>query len=384
MQALLEPPVAADRAAFPPPASVASPPLRLGFLTPHDARDPMAFSGSAFHAADALARTPGVELSLFCPVPAFRRFSWLGDRLGLKPNRARIDEIEKTPLDAVVGFVATDLIDRLRIAAPLLHVTDATPSYLRETYGWNVPSGAEAAEARVLARASRAVYSSHAMAARAESDFAALRPDTAVLPFGVNLRLRPDRPPEKPPLDRLELVFLGSDWTRKGGDVAIAALDRLAAAGRSAHLTVIGTAPRALARRPDVTLAGYLDRSHPKKAERFADILGRAHLMLLPTRADCTPMVIAEAMAHGTPVLATDLGGIVTLLPDGGPGARLPLSAGPEDWARAILSLTGDDWAWERMSRAAFAHARDRLSWSAWASGIARLARRLAAPARAA
>lgn len=54
----------------------------------------------------------------------------------------------------------------------------------------------------------------------------------------------------------------------------------------------------------------FLDKNRPKDAARLSALYAEAHLLLLPSRADCTLTVIAEAMAHGTPVLATDVGGI--------------------------------------------------------------------------
>ena len=350
------------------PPRISSPVLRIGLLTPHDPFDLRAFSGTAFFAARALGDRADLRLA----TPGHAAPTALDRILGRRARAVTAAAFDE--LDAVVGLVATECLDRpdLPPDLPVIHVTDATPAFLRETYGWDIPQGADAAEARVLARADVAVYSSDAMARRAARDFGA-RP--AVLPFGINLPSRPGTCPEKPPLDRIELVLVASEWDRKGGPLALAVLDRLAALGRRAHLTVIGQSPRHLGRRDDVTCLGWLDKTKARDLRRLTAAFSRAHLALVPSRADCTPMTVAEAMAHGTPVIASDTGGMATLLPPRGPGLRLAPDAGVADWTRAILDLTSDDWAHAAMCLDAFRDARDRLSWEAWADGIVRLVR---------
>jgi glycosyltransferase involved in cell wall biosynthesis len=113
-------------------------------------------------------------------------------------------------------------------------------------------------------------------------------------------------------------------------------------------------------------IAGYLDKNRPRDAARLEALYAAAHLLILPTRADCTPMVLAEAGSFGTPGLATDTGGIGTLVSHGVNGCLLPLAAVPADWARAVISLTAEPRAYAALSRASFEFARTRLSWSAW------------------
>ena len=122
-----------------------------------------------------------------------------------------------------------------------------------------------------------------------------------------------------------------------------------------------------------MTVEGFLDKSRPQDAARLAEIYTRAHLMILPTRGDCTPMVIAEAMAHGTPVVVTDTGGTPEMLGGAGAGQILPLSATPIDWAREIVSITSDQGVYDFMSDAAFDRASTCFSWDIWASEIARI-----------
>lgn len=351
-------------------------PLELGLLTDHDPYDRRAFSGTVFFAARALAGQAGLRLRLV----GWRR-PHLADRVLRGRRRLRLSPEAFDGLDAVVGLVASAPLARLaamRPELPFLHVTDATPAFLRTEYGWAVPAGADIAEARVAERAAFTVYSSAAMAGRAARDLDLPRLSPVVLPFGVNFDRPPPQRPQKPPLGRLNLLFVGLDWERKGGDIAVAALERLRATGREAHLTVVGRCPQRHLGHPDITRAGLLNKNRPAEAARLSRLYAEAHLLVLPTRADCAPMVVAEAMAHGVPVLATGTGGIAAQIGSAGAGRVLPPYTSPALWAEEIAAMTADRTAYELMSDASFDRAATMFSWSAWASGIEALARRAA------
>lgn len=347
--------------------------LKLGFLTPHNPYDRRAFSGTAFFAARALERHRAIDLRI---LGTHRPPGWL-DRFFPQGETIAPARPALAGLDAVVGLVATSLLARVADVAPnlpLIHITDATPAFLRDEYGWAVPGHADRTEARLVTRAAATVYSSRTIGDRAGADLGlpGLRPET--IPFGVNLDSVPDICPGKPSLNRLNLLFIGLDWMRKGGDVAVAALDALRAAGQDAELTIVGRCPANVQTHPRVTYAGYLDKNRARDMARLTRLLSRAHLLLLPTRGDCTPMVMAEAMVHGTPVIATDTGGVGAVM--GGPGAGLlmPRFASPSDWATAIGEMTRDPDRYRFYSETAFDRARTELTWTSWSDAVARLA----------
>ena len=363
---------------FPPPSAQITPsgrPLVLGFLCPHNALDRRTFSGTPFHAAQALAARDDIRLRLIGNHRTPRRMDRL---LGRRTSEISFDSDDLEDLDAVIGLVATPLLDRLatlRPDLPFLHVTDATPQFLREAYGWSVPAEADALETRVAARSAGLVYSSRLLAGRAADDLGIPGLAAASLPFGVNFETLPEMPGTKPPLDRIELLFVGLDWARKGGDIAVATLEALRAAGRDARLTIVGRCPDRHLDHPAIRATGFLDKNRPRDAARLARLYAEAHLLLVPSRADCTPMVVAEAMAHGTPVLASDTGGIADLIGGQGAGRLLPPFTAPEVWAAAVTDLTGNADTYRFLSDAAFDRAAHHLSWKAWARGVTDLCR---------
>ncbi len=355
-------------------------PLRLGVLTPHNPYDQRAFSGTVFHAVRALTRQPGLDLTVIGPHRPRGRFDRLLRRPPerFEPSMLAPDGSDFDGLDAVVGLVASALLDEALMLTdlPLLHVTDATPGFLGELYRRTIPPGVRDREARILEGAT-AVYSSRMMRGRAAAEFG-LRPSgLRAVPFGVNFSDPPVGLPQKPPLDRLEILFVGGDWERKGGDLALEALERLRAAGRGAHLTLVGNVPDGL--RPvlqndrDVTVTGFLDKNRPRHLDRLQSLFARAHVLVLPSRADCTPMVVAEALAYGTPVLASDVGAIGEMV-GAGAGRILPLDATGQDWADTLLDMTADRTRYDMMADAASERTATSLNWENWARSIAGLA----------
>ncbi len=358
--------------------SLSSPtrPLRIGFLCPHNPFDRRAFSGTAFYAYRALAAHPQFDMHI---LGNHRRQS-LAERL-LKRASSKCEQAspeDLTGLDAVLGLVGSKLIAPLmpQLTVPYIHVTDATPAFLRDCYGWNIPVETDRREAWIAKSAAAAIYSSHEMAEQAAREFDTL---TTAIPFGINMDHLPTCQPAKPELDRANLLFVGNDWARKGGDIAISALTCLRARGVDAHLTVIGRLPEAYRGNPAITALGYLDKNRPRQAARLAAAYAEAHILILPTRADCTPMVAAEAMAHGTPVIGTDIGGMGTLLGGPGTGKMMPPEASGEDWANAVHEIIGNRAVYQALSDAAFDRAGTRLSWDRWAGEVVRVVDRLCA-----
>ena len=348
------------------------PKLQLGYLSAHNPFDRRAFSGTSFFAAQALENRPDVQLRVLGNHRAPRLF----DRIRA-PAPLDVDHIQIDGLDAVIGLAATPLLNQLidrHPELPVIHVTDATPAFLRDVYGWSVPAQADEAETCLARRAAKVVYSSQAIAARAAVDLSIQNLQPAAIPFGVNFEhLLSDCAP-KPSLARLNLLFVGLDWERKGGDVAVAALDELWAQGHDVQLTVVGRCPERHKNHPAIVYAGFLDKNRPKDAAKLSALYAQTHLLLLPSRADCTPMVVAEAMAHGTPVIATDVGGVREQIGGAGAGRILPAFASPQDWAEMILQCAEvENYAF--LAEASFDRAQNALSWSSWAHQIENLAR---------
>jgi glycosyltransferase involved in cell wall biosynthesis len=221
-----------------------------------------------------------------------------------------------------------------------------------------------ASERRALAAARRVVVTSEATAdLLTQLDLAAVR--AVVIEPGCDLPALPPRrtpPPDGP----VQLLCVASVTARKGHAVLLDALAPLAHLPWALHcvgsLTMDpGTASAA---RATARALGLQDRVHwhgAAEAEALPAHYARADLFVLPSLFEGYGMVIAEALAHGLPVVATDTGAAAPLLAAGGGAVVAPGDAAA---LRAALALLlADPARLGALGQAALA-ARERLpSW---------------------
>jgi glycosyltransferase involved in cell wall biosynthesis len=89
-----------------------------------------------------------------------------------------------------------------------------------------------------------------------------------------------------------------------------------------------------------------------------------AAVVVCPSRREGYGIVAREALAHGRPVVATSVGGLVDAVEDGVTGLLVP-PGDPSGLRGAIQTLLGNTDLQRRLGEAARAHARERFSWSA-------------------
>ena len=92
----------------------------------------------------------------------------------------------------------------------------------------------------------------------------------------------------------------------------------------------------------------------------LADWYRAADLTIVPSYSESFGLVALESQACGTPVVATDVGGLTTAVADGYSG-MLVSGHGARDWARVIGDLVTAPERWAELSVGAFAHARPLL-----------------------
>ncbi|MGE7469630.1 glycosyltransferase [Bosea sp. NPDC003192] len=157
--------------------------------------------------------------------------------------------------------------------------------------------------------------------------------------------------------EAIELLAVGSLVPRKGYDVLIAALERLA--DKPWRLTIVGADERAPATTAAlkaqiaatglsdrIRLAGVLDQDELDAAYAKAD------LFVMPSLFEGYGMVLTEALARGLPILCTTGGAAAETAPD---EAALKVPPGDAAALRAGLACLLDD-----------AHERRRRADAAW------------------
>lgn len=267
-------------------------------------------------------------------------------------------------------------VARLRLDVPVATWTDATFAGLVDFY----PSYTDlsprylrlghAMEREALQRVALAVYSSEWAARTAMESYGVPEKRVAVVPYGANI---PDPGPRTPGErgNGCRLLLVGRGWERKGVDLAIATTELLRARGVPATLDVVGSTPPAgTAVPPFVTVHGALEKDDPAAAARIGDLYDRASFFLLPTRADCNPVVLAEAQAYGVPVVTTDVGGTTAMVRENRSGWALPPAGFAEEAGGRIATAWASTDNYASLRREARRCYEETLNWGAAVSAL--------------
>ena len=126
---------------------------------------------------------------------------------------------------------------------------------------------------------------------------------------GLDLSEWPE-PFPKPTHAKPSILFVGGDFARKGGDV-LARVFQEYFVGKATLDLVTTSAVKVF--HPDIKIHTGLTSEDP----RLKSLYSKADIFVLPTIADTSSWACLEAMASGTPVIATDVGGIGDMVQDG-------------------------------------------------------------------
>ncbi|MDI7775501.1 glycosyltransferase [Asticcacaulis sp. EMRT-3] len=174
-----------------------------------------------------------------------------------------------------------------------------------------------------------------------------------------------DRPVKPAPQGTVVLGTLGRLHVNKGIDIMIRALASLRARGLDVRLRIGGDGPL---KDEMVALVRLLGLEHRVDFDgwvsRAADYLHALDLFVLPSRVEPFGLVVAESMAAGVPIVATDIDGPKEILLDGVLGVLSPKDD-PDALAFAIATALSDWPATLKKARAAQTYALTHFSLDA-------------------
>jgi glycosyltransferase involved in cell wall biosynthesis len=157
-------------------------------------------------------------------------------------------------------------------------------------------------------------------------------------------------PGDKPPSDRVRVLFVGGDFERKGGDLLVEWLETR----RDVELHVVTRTPPES--RPNLHIYTDIANNSPELVALYQ----QSDLFALPTRADCYSLVGLEAMACGLPVVLSSLGGTPDIVAENETGYLVPPDDKETLFGR-LDALASDAALRQRMGAAARARAVERF-----------------------
>jgi glycosyltransferase involved in cell wall biosynthesis len=152
------------------------------------------------------------------------------------------------------------------------------------------------------------------------------------------------------------ILFVGIDWTRKGGPTLLAAFDKIAEKFPWATLTIAGCSPTLS--HPRVTATGLIPRPD------VAELLANSSIFCLPSLIEPSAVASVEAMAFKLPVVATSIGGFPGMVKDGETGLLVP-PADPTALAGALSELLANPERARAMGQAGHRRGHELFTWDA-------------------
>jgi glycosyltransferase involved in cell wall biosynthesis len=296
--------------------------------------------------------------------------------------------------DVIYATACPELFAYANTDKPIIYFLDATFLQLTQGYPtysslakWNYRHGLEV-ERRALAKATQIIVTSEWAKQSAVKDFNADPKKISVIPFGANLQKEvSDAQVERMIMKRttnkqtIKLLFIGKNWIRKGGQFVLDAFKILNDKGIKTELTIVGTVPP---EKPDaypelLNVIPNLNKNLETDFQIFNSLLEESHAIILPTRADCTPIVFSEAAAYGLPIVTTNVGGVPSIVNHNENGIILDLNDDASAYAGAIEKIIADKTYVDYCINSRNLY-NEKLNWKLWernASAVFRKARQL-------
>jgi glycosyltransferase involved in cell wall biosynthesis len=291
-------------------------------------------------------------------------------------------------IDLVITLHPSDAA-YLRCRAPILLIHDVTwhllldfyPFYRRASLATASIDGGYELDRTAFANCAHMVFSSHWAAASAARDYGVDEHRISVQHFGPNLSHLLDRNELQAIIRQrgrgpCRLLFVAVDWVRKGGDLAMAIAEELRGRGLMVELEVVGCDP------PRTTSGivhrfGFLSKVDKDQEHRIEQLYAEADFLVLPTRADCSPIVLSEAALNGLPIATTAVGGVAEVVDCAEWGIALPPDAGAKGYADWLYEMYTDRARYRRAALLARDAYDAGLNWNAYCARIETIADRL-------
>lgn len=298
------------------------------------------------------------------------------DPLILKNYADRVSQkLSRIETDIVFGATITP-IAFLECKRPIVFWADATFENLLNFYPQFTGLCEETIqhghlmEKLALQKCKLAIYSSE-WAAQTAIEFYKTDPaKVKVVPFGANIETSNTLYQIKDsiksrPSNYCKLLFLGVDWFRKGGNVAFEVAKQLNQRGLKTELTVVGCQAIVKGSLPSfVKPLGFISKSSKEGKEKINRLIAESHFLILPSLADCTPIVFCEANSLGVPCISRKVGGIPTTIQANLNGKLFDRDADITEYCDYIETLFVKYSDYKNLALSSFHQYQSRLNWS--------------------
>ncbi len=362
--------------------------MEIAYSTIYDSMNENAWSGSAYHMHQSLVNA-GLSVKYISNLKRDHRLFFALKKQMLKYllNKNYVSDREET----IVRSYSAQIRDRFgKLGSTLLFGPSSIPfAYVGEEIPYVFWTDATFAgmidfypnftnfskgllkhghkmEQMALKNCKLAIFSSDWAAETAINYYDVSPEKVKIVPFGANLNrpnnIQPETILKKKKFTVCKLMFMAVEWSRKGGDKAIEIVNKLNQNGQKAELHIVGCQPPYPT--PDyVKIHGYLNKNNPKEFFKIEDMFISSHFFLLPTKADCVPVVLAEASSYGLPSLTSNVGGISTAIRQNLNGFTFDLNSSSDDYVNCITHIFNSKDVYQKLVFTTINEYNTRLNW---------------------
>jgi len=117
----------------------------------------------------------------------------------------------------------------------------------------------------------------------------------------------------------------------------------------------------------------FLNKNKSEDYQEFIRIFQESHFFILPTRAECAGIVYAEASAFSVPSLATNTGGVSSVVKNGENGFLFNMDASAEEYAQVIEELFLNKKRYLTFAEQARKCYLNELNWTHWGTEVIKI-----------
>lgn len=298
--------------------------------------------------------------------------------IGAKLQSKSIDKSNICKCDILFAPLCSEALYSLKTDKPIIYLSDATfgimvDYYFKGLFNFAIKQGNKV-EQKAMDLSKEIIVSSQWAANSVINDYHQSPSKVHVIEFGANID-------DKDIIERkfsyqghLHILFLGVDWKRKGGQIAVDACKWLNEHDIPTTLHIVGIKEldESIKKLPYIDYIGFLNKNVPEQYAKLVEVIRLCHCLLLPTLAECSAIAFCESSANGLPIFSHITGGVGNYVYDGRNGYLLPLGSTGADFGAKIKACL-ENGELERMSVSAKEVYKKKLNWHVWSNKVEKI-----------
>lgn len=375
--------------------------IKIGFLTTTNPNDRRSWSGIHYFLFETLkhrfeevipfgpledgtAKTIGRGKSFLLQKTTGKRFDYSHSSALSKNYAKQIQaKIKVHQPEILFAPTAATIIANLETNIPIISLSDATMAVMIDYYtGYtNLTSSSKKQaleiEQKAIDKSTYCIYPSEWAANSAIKDFNASPSKIIRIPLGANLHQLPQKEELnfKKDLNRINFLFLGVEWERKGGPLVVETLTQLHQKGINVSLTVCGCTPE-LNTPFELKIIPFVNKNEPSGEKIIGDLFKESHFLFLPSKAECFGIVFCEASAFGVPSLTFNTGGIGGAVEDNTNGFKAKYFK-PDEFISFIENCIQHPEFYHQLCQTSRQRFEEKLNWEKFGDELEKLIERI-------